>query len=37
LDALVARYLAEMKARRFEETLKRFEAFVRHMGLAVPG
>ncbi|KQY50490.1 hypothetical protein ASD14_12330 [Lysobacter sp. Root494] len=36
LDALAARYLAEMKARNFTDTIERFQAFVQQMGLALP-
>lgn len=36
LDALTARYLAEMQAANHTHTIERFEAFVRHMGIALP-
>jgi hypothetical protein len=36
LDALAARYLAEMRARNFSQTIERFQAFAQHMGLALP-
>lgn len=35
LDALTARYLAEMHARDFTDAIERFETLVRHMGIAL--
>lgn len=35
LDALAARYLAEMKARNFTHTIERFEQLARHLGAMV--